>query len=72
VTNDRPRRYPYAVALTKVKGGWKVDIAIEKPSRAEADKTSLWLLGQYGDAGSITLERELVSGEVLDAAALKR
>jgi hypothetical protein len=30
------------------------------------------LLGRDGDAGSITLERELVDGEVLDAAALKR
>ncbi len=30
------------------------------------------LLAEHGDAGSITPERELVNGEVLDAAALKR
>lgn len=31
---------------------------------------SLSLVGRYGDAGAITLERELVSGEVLDGTLL--
>jgi hypothetical protein len=35
----------------------------ELPTRGEADHSSLTLLGRYGDAGSNTLERELVNGE---------
>ncbi|MFI4933251.1 MAG: hypothetical protein ACHP7N_01410 [Caulobacterales bacterium] len=38
----------------------------------KADKHSLSLLGRYGDAGAITPERELVDGEVLDGAMLRR
>jgi len=37
-----------------------------------AGGASLGLLAEHGDAGSITLEREPVNGEVLDAALLKR
>jgi hypothetical protein len=55
-----------------VKGGYKVSHVLDFPSRGQADKWSLGLLVAHGDAGSITLERELVNGEVLDAAALKR
>jgi hypothetical protein len=59
VSNRRPplRRYHYAFALKRVKGGYGV---------------GLGLLTEHGDARLITLERELVNGEVLDAAALKR
>ena len=73
MTNDaRPRRYHYAFALKRVKGGYRVSHVLDFPSRGQADKWSLGLLAEHGDAGSITLERELVNGEVLDAAALKR
>ena len=72
VTNDRPRRYHSAFALEREKGGYKVSHVLDFASRGQADKWSLGLLAEHGDAGSITLERELVNGEVLDAAALKR
>ena len=41
-------------------------------SRVAKPATNLFLLAQFGDAGSVTQERELVNGEVLSAAALKR
>jgi hypothetical protein len=69
---DRPRRCHYAFAVKRVKGGYKVSHVLDFPSRGQADKWSLSLLAKHGDAGSITLERELVDGEVLDAATLKR
>jgi len=72
VPADTPRRYHYAFALTKVKGGYKVSRLLDYASRGQADIASLRLLVEYGDAGSITLDRELVNGEVLPAAALKR
>jgi hypothetical protein len=72
VTSDSPRRYHYAFALKRVKGGYKVSHVLDFPSRGQADKWSLGLLSKHGDAGSITLERKLVDGEVLDAATLKR
>jgi hypothetical protein len=72
VTNDRPRRYHYAFALKRVKGGYKVSHVLDYASRGHADIASLKLLAEHGDAGSITLELELVNGEVLDAALLKR
>jgi len=68
----RPRRYHYAFALKRVKGDYKVSHVLDFASRGQADKYSLTLLAEHGDAGSITLERELVNGEVLDAAALRR
>ena len=68
----RPRRYHYAFAVTKVKGGYKVSCVVPFPSRGEADKFSLKLLATYEDTDSITLDRELVNVEVLDAAALRR
>ena len=55
-----------------MKGGYKVSRVLDFPSRGEADRYSLRLPAEHGDAYSITLERELVNGEVLDAAALKR
>jgi hypothetical protein len=67
-----PTRRHYAVGLQKVKGGWKVSVAVERPSRAEADKSSLSLVAYHDDARGITLDREIRNGEVLDAAALKR
>jgi len=72
VTNDRPRRYHYAIALKRVKGGYKVSHLLDYASRGQADIASLRLLVEHGDAGSITLDRELVNGEVLAAAMLKR
>jgi hypothetical protein len=65
-------RYHYAVALKKVKGGWRVESALDFPSRGQADKYSLTLLARFGDASSLTLEREIRVGEVLDAATLRR
>jgi hypothetical protein len=38
----------------------------------EADKWSLTPLGEHGDAASITVERELVNGEVIDPELLRR
>ncbi len=58
--------------LKRVKGGYRVSQVLDYASRGQADIASLTLLVEHGDAGSITLERELVSGEVLDAAALTR
>jgi hypothetical protein len=55
-----------------VKSGYRVSHVLDFPSRGHADKWSLGLLAEHGDAGSITLERKLVNGEVLDGAALKR
>ncbi len=72
MTLDRPRRYHYAFALTKVKGGYKVSRVLDYASRGQADIASLRLLVEHGDAGSITLDRELANGEVLSAAALMR
>jgi hypothetical protein len=72
VTNDRPRRHRYAFALERVKGGYKVSHVLDYASRGQADIASLRLLLEHGDSSSITLERELVNGEVLDAAVLKR
>ena len=72
MTPDRPRRYHYAFALQKVRAGYKVSHVLDHASRGQADIASLRLLVEHGDAGSITLERQLVNGEVLDAAALKR
>jgi hypothetical protein len=69
---SKPRRGRYAFTLEKVKGGFKVSRVREFPSRGEADIESLKLLAIWGDASSITLERELVNGEVLSAAMLKR
>jgi hypothetical protein len=69
---DRPVRRHYAFAVTKVKGGYRVDQVIEFPSRGEADHFSLRLLARHGDAASITLDRELVVGDVLDPAQIGR
>jgi hypothetical protein len=69
---DRPPRRHFAVALTRVKGGWRVEHVSEHPSRGEAEKQSLTLLGRYGDAEAITLERDLAEGEVLKAADVGR
>ena len=59
MTNDRSRRYHYAVSLTKVRGGWRADMAIERRSRGEADISSRRLLAEYGHAEAITLDREI-------------
>jgi hypothetical protein len=72
VTNEQPRRYHYAIAVQRVRRGYKVVARTEHRSRAEADKGSLRLLAHHHDTAAITLERELVNGEVLDVAALKR
>jgi len=64
---DRPRRYHYAIAVERVRGGYKAVIAIEYRSRGEADKGSLRLMAHHEDTAAITLDH----GEVLDAAALK-
>lgn len=66
------RLHHYAVALKKVKGGWRVESAIAFPYRGRADKYSLTMLAEYGDSASLTVAREIVVGEVLDAATLKR
>jgi hypothetical protein len=70
--SDRPRQHYCAVALEKVKRGWRVVVAVEKPSRGEAAIASLRLMAEYADTASITIDREIVGGEVLDAATLKR
>jgi hypothetical protein len=70
--NDSPRRYHYAFPLHKVRGGWRVEHVIAFASRGEPDRYSLGLLARHADAGSITLERELHDGEMMDAASLKR
>ena len=72
MTNDRPRHYHYAIAVKRFRGGYKVVARTEHRSRAEADKGSLRLMAHHQDTAAITLERELVNGEVLDAAVLKR
>jgi hypothetical protein len=50
VTNDRPRRYHYAFALKRVKRGYKVSHVLDYASRGRADKASLRLLAEHGDA----------------------
>ena len=72
MTSERPRGYHYAFALKRVKRGYEVSHVLDFASRGQADKYTLSLLAQHGDAGSITLDRVLANGEVLDAAALKR
>jgi hypothetical protein len=66
------RRRHFSFALKPAKGGYQVQQVIEHASRGEADKRSLTMVGRNGDGGAITLERELVENEVLDAASLKR
>ncbi len=66
--DDRRRRYHYAFAPRKVKGGYKVSHVLDYASRGQADIASLRLLVEHGDAGSITLERELINGEKQGAA----
>jgi hypothetical protein len=70
--DDRPRRRHYALGLAKAKGGWKVEAAIERRSRAEANVSSLTLAARHEEALAITVDREIHHGEVLDAATLKR
>jgi hypothetical protein len=67
-----PRRYHYAFALKRTRGGYQVSHVLDYASRGQADIASLKLLAEHGDAASIKLDRELANGEVLDAAALKR
>jgi hypothetical protein len=67
----RTARRHYAFAVKKVQGGYEVDHVAEYPSRGEADKASLTLLGRRGSGEAITLDRELRSGDLLDRALLK-
>ena len=67
----RPRRYHYAFVPKRVKRGYKVSHVLNYAPPGQADIASLRLLVEHGDAGSIRLD-ELVNGEVLGAAALKR
>jgi hypothetical protein len=53
-------------------GDDKVSHVLDYTSRGQADEASMTLPTEHAYAGSITLDRELVNGEVLDAAALKR
>ena len=69
---ERAPRFHYAVAVAKVRGGWRVERAVQHLSRGEADKHSLTLFARYGDAEAITLDRPIAEGDVLDAALLKR
>src|SRR5215831_20815163 len=65
-------RRHFAFAVKPVAGGYEVEHVIEFPTRGQADKEMLRIVGRHGDADSITLDRELRDGEVLDAALLKR
>ena len=67
-----PSPISLAFALKRVKGGYKVSHALDYALSGQADIASLRLLVEHGDAGSITLDRELANDEVLGAAALKR
>jgi hypothetical protein len=67
---DQLRRYHYALGLEKVRGGWKARAVIERPSRAEADKTSLSLVAHHDQAVAITIDREIHYGDLLDAKTL--
>jgi len=54
---ERPRRYHFAFAMKKAKGGYKVDNVREYKSRGEADIASLTMIARYGDvAGAHRLE----------------
>ncbi|HLK15666.1 MAG TPA: hypothetical protein VKT78_12760 [Fimbriimonadaceae bacterium] len=66
----RPVRRHFAFTVKKVKGGYEVGHVIEHPSRGEANRASLSLLGRYGSGEAITLDRELRNGEVLERGAL--
>ena len=71
MTNDnRRRRFHYAVALEKAKGGWKVVASVPYRSRVEAEQGSLRLMASHQDTAAITLYRELAVGEVLDAETM--
>ncbi len=72
MTSDRADPHHYAIAVRKVRGGYKVILSVEYQSRGEADIGSLRLMANYEDTAAITLDRELVRGEVLSAALLKR
>jgi hypothetical protein len=65
-------RHHYAIAFRKVRGGYKVILSVQYRSRGEADIGSLRLMVHYEDTAAITLDRELVWGEVLSAVLLKR
>jgi len=65
-----PRRH-FAFAIKKVKGGYEVAHVVECPSRGEADKASLTLLGRHGSGEAVTLDRELRNGDVLERAVLR-
>jgi hypothetical protein len=72
MTERAAPRHHYAIAVEKVRGGYKVLTAVEHRSRGEADKGSLRLLLRFKDVDAVTLDRELADGEVLPASALRR
>jgi hypothetical protein len=55
-----------------IRRGVEVGHVMEFSTRGQAGKYSLSLLARRDDAGAITLERELVDGEVLQAVSLGR
>jgi hypothetical protein len=57
----------FAFVPTKVRGGVRVDHVTEWPSRGEAERHSLRLLGRDGAGSVASLERDLVSGDVIPA-----
>jgi hypothetical protein len=71
MADTRPRRH-FAFAVTPARGGFKVSSVLEYPTRGEAEKAMLTLVGRHGDADVVTLDRELVNGEVLAATILRR
>jgi hypothetical protein len=69
----RAERHHYAFTVKKVPGGYELDNVMEYGSRGEADQAMLRLTGRYGDAAeSISLDRPLQNGEILEPALLKR
>lgn len=72
MTSDGADRHHYAIAVRKVRGGYKIVLSVPYRSRGEADIGSLRLMANYEETAAITLDRELVNGEVLSAALLKR
>jgi hypothetical protein len=63
----------FAFTMTPARLAWRVAHVSEHNSRGEADVASLTLLGRYaGEVGSVTVNRELKSGDVVSESELRR
>jgi hypothetical protein len=70
--SERPQRHHYAFAVEPTKGGWRASNVLEYLTRGQADKAMLTLVGRYGDADSITLDRPMIEGEIIPPDLLRR